>query len=106
MNTKPVVSDDEDNQAGGPAGVARESAMIPPTLEESRVLFDLSDRGAARDFVGSRTTAPSVLRAMVARGFVEIRQRVRGGFDVMLTPGGLKALTAAAMVIAAAGCAR
>ena len=105
MNTKPVV-DDEDNQAGGPAGVARESALIAPTLEEARVLRDLSDRGAGRDFVGARTISPSLIRSMVARGFVEIRERVRGGFDIMLTAHGLKALTAAAMIIAASGCVR
>lgn len=104
MTTKPTDDDENKGGAGGP--VARESALIPPTMEEARVLFDLSDRGAQRSFVSSRTLAPSVLRAMVGRGFVEVRERVRGGFDVMLTPGGLKALTAATAILAATGCAR
>lgn len=81
----------------------RESAIVARgmTVEEAAMIRDAHDRGGVRDFIGVRTCPPSLLRAMVARGWIETRQNARGGWELMLTGQAVQALPTALKVLAA-----
>lgn len=85
--------DENPKGGGGPGGVRSPGSM---TLEEATTLFDLNKRGAGKAAIDSKLPS-SLIRSLGVAGWIE--EGARG--KVILTAGGVAALTTAAQLIAA-----